>query len=224
MKLLLVEDNKRLAQNIKEGLLQEGYAVDVIEDGLSAENRILVNRDEYDLVILDRLLPLKDGVSVCITWREKGITIPVLMLTALDQTQDKVTGLNSGADDYLAKPFAFEELVARIHALMRRPKISSPDIITLGNMELNTESREVIFKHKHLDLTLKEFMVLEYLMRNVDKVISRDTIYSHAWDFADSSFSNTVDVHIKNIRKKIKDNGKIIQTVRGVGYKLSYKA
>jgi DNA-binding response OmpR family regulator len=220
MKILVVEDNKKLAENLKQGLAQEGYAVDVIEEGLAAERRILINRDEYDLVILDRMLPGKDGISICNSWRENDIVVPILMLTALDTTADKVTGLNSGADDYLAKPFAFKELLARIHALLRRPKQSKPLILTLGNIHINTTSRNVTYKDKPVSLTLKEFMVLEYLMRNTNKVVTRDELYSHAWDFADSSFSNTVDVHIKNLRKKIYDNGKIIQTVRGVGYKM----
>jgi DNA-binding response OmpR family regulator len=220
MKLLLVEDNKKLAENIKQGLMQEGYAVDLIEDGLVALRRILINRDEYDLVILDRMLPGKDGVSVCQEWREQKVIVPVLMLTALDTVDDKVTGLDAGADDYLSKPFAFEELLARIHALLRRPNQLAPEILKLGDIQINTITREVTHKDKPINITLKEFMVLEYLMRNEGKVITRDTLYSHAWDFADSSFSNTVDVHIKNLRKKIKDNGKIIQTIRGVGYKI----
>ncbi len=220
MKLLVVEDNSKLAENLKQGLSQEGYAVDVIEDGLLAERRIMVNRDEYDLIVLDRMLPGKDGVSVCKYWRENDIIIPVLMLTALDTTDDKVTGLDAGADDYLAKPFAFKELLSRIHALLRRPKQSFPDLINFGNISLNTTSRIVNYKNKIVSLTLKEFMVLEYLIRNKNKVVTRDELYSHAWDFADSSFSNTVDVHIKNLRKKIHDNGKIIQTIRGIGYKM----
>ncbi|MFA6257530.1 MAG: response regulator transcription factor [Candidatus Paceibacterota bacterium] len=220
MKILVVEDNKKLAENLKQGLTQEGYVVDVIGDGLVAENRILFNRDEYDLVVLDRMLPGKDGVLICNNWRENGIVIPVLMLTALDTIDDKVTGLDAGADDYLSKPFAFKELLARIHALLRRPKQSFPDILILGDLSINTTSRIVTYKNKIISLTLKEFMVLEYLIRNKNKVITRDELYSHAWDFADSSFSNTVDVHIKNLRKKIKDNGKIIRTIRGVGYKM----
>ncbi len=220
MKILVVEDNKKLAENLKQGLMQEGYAVDVIEDGLVAERRILFNRDEYDLVVLDRMLPGKDGILVCDSWRENGVIVPILMLTALSTTDDKVIGLDAGADDYLAKPFAFKELLARIHALLRRPKQSSPVVLTSGNINMNTTSRTVTYKNKIISLTLKEFMVLEYLMRNLNKVITRDELYSHAWDFADSSFSNTVDVHIKNLRKKIHDNGKIIQTIRGVGYKM----
>lgn len=220
MKLLLVEDNTKLAQNIKTGLSQEGYVLDLIEDGIEAEDHVLMNRNEYDLIILDRMLPGKDGVSVCKNWREKDITIPVLMLTALDSTDEKVIGLDAGADDYLAKPFAFEELIARIKALLRRPKQMTPIILTIGNIELNTTSRTVKNKEKNIPLTLKEFMVLEYLMRNSNKVVTRDTLYSHAWDFVDLSFSNTVDVHIKNLRKKLKDNGKFIKTIRGVGYKI----
>lgn len=223
MKILVVEDNLKLAENLKQGLMQEGYAVDVINEGLTAERRILINRDEYDLVVLDRMLPGKDGVSICTSWRENDVTIPVLMLTALNTTNDKVLGLNKGADDYLAKPFAFKELLARIHTLLRRPKKSSPITLTLQDISINTTSRIVTYKNKPISLTLKEFMVLEYMMRNVDKVVTRDELYSHAWDFADSSFSNTVDVHIKNLRKKIHDNGKIIQTVRGVGYKMEDK-
>jgi DNA-binding response OmpR family regulator len=223
VKILVVEDNKKLAENIKQGLMQEGYAVDILEEGPAAERRIMINRDEYDLVVLDRMLPGKDGVSVCNNWRENDIVIPVLMLTALNTIDDKVVGLDAGADDYLAKPFAFKELLARIHALLRRPKQSSPLILISGNISINTTSRAVTYKNKPISLTLKEFMVLEYLMHNLNKVITRDELYSHAWDFADSSFSNTVDVHIKNLRKKIKDNGKIIQTIRGVGYKMESK-
>jgi len=220
MKILVVEDNKKLAENLKQGLTQEGYAADVIEEGLAAERRILINRDEYDLVILDRMLPGKEGTAICAFWRECGVVVPVLMLTALNTTDDKVVGLDAGADDYLAKPFAFKELLARIHALLRRPKQSFPDILNSGDIQINTTSRIVTLKNKIISLTLKEFMVLEYLMRNLNKVITRDELYSHAWDFADSSFSNTVDVHIKNLRKKIHDNAKIIQTIRGVGYKM----
>lgn len=220
MKILVVEDNTKLAENLKQGLEQEGYAVDTIEDGLLAEKRILINRDEYDVVVLDRMLPGKDGVSVCKDWREAGVVVPILMLTALDSTDDKVVGLDAGADDYLAKPFAFKELLARIGALLRRPKQATPAVLNVHNISIDTAGRVVTYKDKIISLTLKEFMVLEYLMRNVNKVITRDELYAHAWDFADSSFSNTVDVHIKNLRKKLHDNAKIIKTIRGVGYKM----
>src|ERR1035437_9919662 len=133
MKILVVEDNQKLAENLKQGLMQEGYAIDIIDDGLKALRRILINRDEYDLVVLDRMLPGKDGVSVCTYWRQNEVVVPVLMLTALGNTDEKVAGLDSGADDYLAKPFAFKELLARIHALLRRPKQSSPLILKYDN-------------------------------------------------------------------------------------------
>ncbi len=220
MKILLVEDNVKLSKNIKQGLSQEGYAVDTIEDGDEAERRILVNRDEYDVVILDRMLPGKDGLAICAAWREQGVSVPILMLTAMGATEDKVTGLKTGADDYLSKPFDFEELLARIQALLRRPKQSASEKIVVGDVCLDMQSHTVTLKNKSLAFTLKEFMVLEYLMRNVGKVITRDELYSHAWDFADLTLSNTVDVHIKNIRKKIKDNGTLILTIRGVGYKM----
>ncbi len=220
MKILLVEDNVKLSKSIKQGLEQEGFAVDCLFDGLLAESRLKMSSDEYDVVILDRMLPGKDGVLVCRSVRDSGVTVPIIMLTALDTTGDKVEGLDSGADDYLAKPFEFSELVARLHALLRRPKNLAPDKVELGDIELDTTNKIVKYKGKEITLTLKEFMVLEYLIKNRGKVISRDTLYSHAWDFADSLFSNTVDVHIKNLRKKLKDNGKIIQTVRGLGYKI----
>jgi len=223
MKILIVEDNTKLAENLKQGLTQEGYAVDTLEDGIIAEDRILMNRDEYDLIVLDRMLPSKDGVSICNTWRDNGVIIPILMLTALSTTEDKVLGLDAGADDYLTKPFAFKELLARIHALLRRPKQSIPSVLTSGNIKINTTTRIVTYKNKSISLTLKEFMVLEYFMRNVNKVITRDELYSHAWDFVDSYFSNTVDVNIKNLRKKFNDNSKIIQTIRGIGYKMESK-
>ncbi len=219
MKLLIIEDHKKLAENIKQGLSQEGYAVDILDDGLIAEKHVLVHQGEYDLIILDRLLPGKDGVSICKTWREKGMMLPVLMLTALGSVEDRVLGLDAGADDYLLKPFAFEELLARINALLRRPKQAAADILEAGDISVDLAKRSAFLKGKELSLTLKEFMILEYLMRNPDAVISRDTLYAHAWDYADESSSNTVDVHIKNLRKKLKKNGTFIKTIRGLGYK-----
>lgn len=220
MKILVVEDNKKLAANLKEGLEQDGFAVDCIHDGMEAEKRILINRTEYDVVILDLMLPNKDGVEICLSWREHGIVIPVLMLTARDATDDKVKGLNMGADDYLAKPFALEEVTARVRALMRRPAITENVVIQLKDIVLNTTSHTVTRDGEELVLTLKEYMVLEYLMRNQGHVVTRDTLYDHAWDYADTSFSNTVNVHIKNLRQKLHDNGTLIQTIRGVGYKM----
>ncbi len=220
MKILVVEDNKKLAANLKEGLEQDGFAVDCIHDGWEAERRILINRKEYDVVILDLMLPSKDGVEVCLSWREQGVVVPVLMLTARDATDDKVKGLNMGADDYLAKPFALEEVTARVRALLRRPVITENVVLQLGNITLDTISHEVKKDGESVELTLKEYMVLEYLMRNQGRVVTRDTLYDHAWDYADTSFSNTVNVHIKNLRQKLHDDGIHIQTIRGVGYKM----
>ena len=148
MRILLVEDNQKLAGNIKQGLMQENFSVEVIEDGLDAEQKILMNRDNYDLLVLDRMLPGKEGLMVCKTIREKGVNTPVLMLTAIAETGDKVLGLNHGADDYLAKPFAFEELLARINSLLRRPKEIKSDIITFRDLELNKLSKTVKSKGK----------------------------------------------------------------------------
>ena len=220
MKILVVEDNKKLAANLKEGLEQDGFAVDCIHDGLEAEQCILINRKEYDAVILDLMLPSKDGMEVCLSWREQGVMIPVLMLTARDAIDDKVRGLNTGADDYLAKPFALEEVTARVRALLRRPAVTETITLRLGDIELNPVSHVVTKDGESIELTLKEYMVLEYLMRNQGKVVTRDTLYDHAWDFADISFSNTVNVHIKNLRQKLHDDGTHIQTIRGVGYKM----
>ncbi len=220
MKILLVEDNKKLSDSLKSGLSSEGYAVDCLYNGEDAYNRISFSKNDYDIVVLDRMLPGREGVEVCRMWREDGITVPVIMLTAMGATEDKVLGLDAGADDYLAKPFSFEELLARIKSLLRRPQTMIEDILRFEDIELDTKSHIVYQAGQKIELTLKEFMVLEYLMRNVHKVISRDTLYDHAWDFADNSFSNTVDVHIKNIRKKLHDEGTIIQTIRGVGYKM----
>ncbi len=220
MKILVVEDNKKLAANLKEGLEQDGFAVDCIHDGMEAERKILINRKEYDVVILDLMLPSKDGVEVCLSWREQGVVIPVLMLTARDATDDKVKGLNMGADDYLAKPFALEEVTARVRALLRRPVITENVVLQLSNITLDTISHKVERDGVEVELTLKEYMVLEYLMRNQGRVVTRDALYDHAWDYADVSFSNTVNVHIKNLRKKLHDDGTHIQTIRGVGYKM----
>lgn len=220
MKILAVEDNQKIAESIKKGLEQEGFAVDILEDGLAAERRILMNRDEYDAVILDLMLPGKSGMEVCRAWREAEVTVPILMLTARDSTDDKVGGLNAGADDYLVKPYAFSELVARVRALLRRPQSAPQAVLRAGDITLDVTARTAQCAGKLLSLTLKEFMVLEYLMRHLGKVVTRDDLYDHAWDFSDSSFSNTVDVHIKNLRKKINDKGTIIQTIRGVGYKM----
>ncbi|MDE2145012.1 MAG: response regulator transcription factor [Patescibacteria group bacterium] len=222
MRILIVEDNKKLAEVIKRGLEKEGFAVDYLTDGESGEKRALINHREYDLLILDVMLPKKDGVAVCKTLRANGITTPILMLTAKVATEDKVLGLDSGADDYLTKPFSFSELVARIKALLRRPAEPLPEELKAKDLVLNTITRSVSRGGKDITLTLKEFMVLEYLMRHPNQAITREQLYDHAWDFATVPFSNTIDVHLKNLRRKIDDGHKekLLETIRGVGYRL----
>lgn len=222
MKILIVEDNEKLASAIKRGLEQEGYAADYLLDGESGERRIQFGLHDYDLVILDIMLPQKDGIAVCKDWRKADITIPVLMLTAKDAIEDKIAGLDCGADDYLVKPFSFDELTARVRALLRRPKETMPLELKIKDLVLNTTTRKVAREGKEIPLTLKEFMVLEYLMRNPNRVVTRDELYDHAWDFAANALSNTIDVHIKNVRGKI-DRGrreKLLETIRGIGYRL----
>ncbi len=222
MRILIVEDNEKLASAIKRGLEQEGYAADYIMDGESGERRITAGIHDYDLVVLDIMLPGRDGITVCKNWRAEGITVPVLMLTAKDTTGDKIAGLDCGADDYMIKPFSFDELTARVRALLRRPKDALPIELTVQDISLNTATRKVIRAKKEIPLTLKEFMVLEYMMRRPNQVITRDELYDHAWDFAANALSNTVDVHIKNLRKKLNDKKRheeLLETIRGVGYR-----
>lgn len=219
MRLLLVEDQHKLASYIKKGLEKHGYTVDCKYDGEGAEKRAMYN--EYDLIILDILLPKKDGIEVCKELRKNNINTPILMLTAKGEIEDKVLGLDSGADDYLTKPFSFNELLARIRALLRRPKNKEPEILKGQDILINGAEHTVKKGEQILNLTLKEYAVLEYLIINKNKVINREEILCHCWDFAFDSFSNIVDVYIKRLRKKLDslNKEKYIQTIRGVGYK-----
>ena len=220
MRLLVVEDEDRLARALQRGLSREGYAVDVLGDGRRALMR-LTGEEEYDLVVLDIVLPGLDGIAVCRAIRERGSEVPVLMLTARDSVRDRVTGLDSGADDYLVKPFAFTELVARIRTLLRRPPSVVPPHMVVGDLELEPATRHVTRAGKDVNLTTKEFALLEFFMRHQGEVLTRDTILSHAWDFEFDGASNVVDVHVKNLRKKIDAHGpKLFHTVRGAGYVL----
>jgi len=222
MRILIVEDQENLAKLVKKGLESEGFAVDYVLDGDSGARRISMNHKDYDLVILDWMLPGKNGDDVCRETRKQKISIPILMLTARDSAKDIASGLDAGADDYLAKPFSFEVLLARIRAILRRPESALPLEFEVGGITLNPATKKVEKNGKEAKLTLKEFGLLEYLMRNKNTVVSREQILSNVWDFAFDSFANVVDVHITNLRKKIGDkNGKIIETVRGVGYKMN---
>ena len=216
MKILVVEDEHRIANSIKKGLEQEKYAVDVAYTGETGWD--LASSEEYDAIILDLMLPGIDGLTICRNLRQAGKQIPILILTAKDQTGDKVEGLNSGADDYLVKPFAFEELLARIRALVRRPKNTLNPVLKVAELELNTSTYEVKMGEKQISLSNKEFSLTEYLMRNAGKVLTKDQIISHVWNYDADVLPNTVEVYVKALRRKIGQN--LIKTVRGFGYKM----
>lgn len=222
MKILVVEDEHSIAQSIKKGLEQETYAVDLAYTGNDGLDLGLSN--EYDLILLDLLLPGISGIEVCKALRKKDIHTPVLILTAKGQVQDKIGGLDAGADDYLTKPFSFEELLARIRALTRRPKLMLNTVLTVGNLELNTNTYEVKREGKEIMLSHKEFALLQYLMRHAGKVLSKETLMLHVWNYDSDILPNTVEVYIRNLRNKIDipfaKNSALIQTVRGFGYKL----
>lgn len=219
MRVLVIEDERKLNLGIKRGLERESYSVDSAFDGEQGE--LLAEDQAYDLILLDILLPKRNGVDVSNNLRRNNIKTPILMLTAKDAWEDKVLGLDNGADDYLVKPFRFEELLARIRALLRRPAIPIPSIITFQQIVLNTTTRSVTVKDKPITLTLKEFSLLEYLMRNANRVVTREQILDHVWDISFNSFANVVDVHIKNIRGKLgTDHAIFLKTIRGIGYTL----
>jgi len=221
MRILVVEDEHKIAHSIKKGLEQESLAVDLAYNGNDGYD--LASSSNYDLIILDVMLPEMTGIEICAKLREENIHTPILMLTARGQVSDKVEGLNSGADDYLTKPFAFEELLARIKALSRRPKNSTGSIYKVLDLSLNTLTYEVKRGEKKISLSAKEFALLEYLMRNDGQVVSKDQIIEHVWDYDADVLPNTVEVFIGYLRGKI-DKGfskPLLQTVRGFGYKIS---
>jgi len=220
MRILVVDDDRRLCGIIKRGLLEEGYAVDVAHDG--EEGEYLAESESYDVIILDIMMPLKDGLEVCRNLREKRVNTAILMLTARDSVEDRVTGLDAGADDYLVKPFAFNELLARIRALLRREGASKSPRIQVGDLVLDTVTRESWRGQRPIELTTKEYTILEYFMRHPNMVITRTMLQEHAWDYDFDSLSNLIDVYIRRLRRKI-DNGEpesMFQTVRGAGYRL----
>jgi len=223
MRLLIVEDDHKIANAIKRGLEQESYAVDVEYDGKGGLGAALTI--EYDLIILDRMLPEVDGIKICKALRDKKNHTPVLMLTAKDKISDRVEGLNTGADDYMVKPFAFEELLARVRALLRRPQVAKEAILVVGDIKLDTVGLTVQKGRNNLSLSNKEFALLEYLMRNPDRILTKDMIISHVWDYDADILPNTVEVYIGYLRAKLgeKKEGQasLIKTVRGFGYKMS---
>ncbi len=221
MRILLVEDEPSAATMLAKGLREESYAVDIAPDGETAEAQAFIN--DYDLIILDIVLPGKDGFRVCRELRTNGLTIPVLMLTARDAVEDRVEGLDSGADDYLPKPFDFDELLARVRALLRRRPALYPEVITVGNLSVDTRARQVTRGGQSIDLTAKEYALLEYLARRAGEVVSRADIAEHVWDESYDPFSKVIEVFIQRVRRKVDEAHtlKLIQTRRGEGYMLT---
>ena len=222
MRILVIEDEHKIAGAIKRGLEQERYAVDVEYDGDSGLGAAL--NESYDVMIIDRMLPGSlEGMDICRELRAKNIHTPIILLTAKDQIRDRVQGLNSGADDYLVKPFSFEELLARIRALLRRPAQSTGSTLQVKDLSLDTLNFDVRRDNKSIGLSAKEFALLEYMMRNSGQVLSKDNIIAHVWDFDADILPNTVEVYIGYLRNKIDKPFKkpqLIHTMRGFGYRL----
>jgi len=221
MRILVVEDEHKIARALKKALEQEHYAVDVSYDG--DDGHAMATTEPYDVMVIDRMLPGEyDGIAIVKSLREKGIKTPVLLLTALGRVEDKTLGLDSGADDYLVKPFALEELLARVRALLRRPNEVKPTVLDADDLELDTANRKVKRGKTEIRLTSKEFGLLEYLLRNKNRPLSKDSIMQHVWDYDADILPNTIEVYIKYLRAKIdKPFGKgLIKTVRGFGYKI----
>jgi len=218
MRILIVEDEKKVAGFIKKGLEEETYAVDVAYDG--EEGFHLAAMNQYDMIILDLMLPKMDGLEVLTRLRDKKVSTPILLLTAKDAVDDKVTGLNKGADDYLTKPFAFSELLARIRSLLRRGQVETQTELKVGDLTLDMVSHKVSRDGEEIELTGKEYSLLEYFMRNEGKVLTRTMIAEHVWDYNFDTFTNVIDVYVNHLRKKIdkKYPAKLLHTLRGVGY------
>lgn len=224
MKILIIEDEIKLARALARGLNHEGYVADIVPDGKKALSRLSLHRNDYEVVILDLMLPSLDGYEICKQARELGVTTPILVLTARAEMESKVRALEAGADDYLVKPFSFVELLARVRALVRRPRgTMTPEILKGAGLELNVTEHRVTRDGKEIHLTLKEFNLLEYFLRHPNEVVQRDDLLTHLWDFNYVGFSNVVDVHIKNLRRKLMARGgkDVLETVRGIGYRLA---
>jgi DNA-binding response OmpR family regulator len=220
MRVLLIEDDRKAAKLLAKGLHEEGFVVDVAPTGETGEEQAFVN--EYDVIVLDWLLPGKDGLAVCQALRARDLTTPILMLTARHSLADRVNGLSTGADDYLTKPFAFAELLARIRALLRRARVARPPILRVTDLMLDPASRKVTRAGVKIGLTSKEYTILEVLMQNAGETVSRTRLVERVWDEASEVLDNLVDVHVSHLRKKIdrEPGSSLIQTVRGFGYRL----
>lgn len=218
MRILVVEDDKKVAGFIKKGMEEETYAVDVAHDG--EDGLLMGEENQYDMIILDIMLPKLNGLEVLARLRKKKVNTPVLLLTAKGEVEDKVDGLNKGADDYLTKPFAFSELLARIRVLLRRGKAEVKTVLQCNDLTLDLLSHKVKRKGVDIELTSKEYSLLEYFMRNQGKVLTRTMIAEHVWDYNFDTFTNVIDVYINHLRKKIDKPypKKLVHTLRGVGY------
>jgi two-component system copper resistance phosphate regulon response regulator CusR len=221
MRILLVEDEPTAAQMLAKGLREQSYAVDLAHDGENALFQATVT--DYDLILLDVNLPLKDGFAVCRELRTSGSTVPVLMLTARDAVQDRISGLDLGADDYLTKPFDFHELLARVRALLRRGQALQAETLSIADLEINTRSHEVSRNGARIELTAKEYALLEFLARRTGALVTRAEIAEHVWDESFDPFSNLIEVYIQRLRRKVDDGfeRKLIRTLRGEGYQLA---
>ena len=220
MRILVIEDEVKIAQFVKRGLKEEGYAVDVAVDG--QEGHFMLSSNEYDAIILDLMLPKMDGLTLCRELRKNGNLTPIIMLTAKDTVKDKVKGLDSGADDYLPKPFAFEELLARVRVLLRKKDNRVQTQLKVDDLVMDILTHKVTRGDREIDLTVKEYALLEYLMRNAGNIVTRTMISEHVWDINFDTFTNVIDVYINYLRNKV-DSGfaeKMIHTVRGKGYLL----
>jgi DNA-binding response OmpR family regulator len=220
MRVLLIEDDRKAAKLLSKGLNEEGFVVDVAATGEAGEEQAFVN--EYDVIVLDWLLPGKDGLAVCQALRARDVTTPILMLTARHSLADRVSGLSTGADDYLTKPFAFAELLARIRALLRRARVARPPVLRVTDLTLDPANRRVTRGGVKIGLTSKEYTILEVLMQNAGETVSRTRLVERVWDEASEVLDNLVDVHVSHLRKKIdrEPGSSLIQTVRGFGYRL----
>jgi DNA-binding response OmpR family regulator len=221
MRLLVVEDNRRLNESLRRTLLEDGYAVDVAFDGVEGEEMALFT--PYDVIILDIMLPKRDGIEVCRSLRNQKVAAPILMLTARDALDDRVLGLDSGADDYLVKPFEIKELRARLRALLRRDSKDKGGSLVIADLRLDPSAHFAWRGEVPLELTAKEFSLLEYMMRHPNRLITREVIVAHLWDYTQTITSNVVDVYIRRLRRKVDDPFpvRLIETVRGGGYRLN---
>lgn len=224
MRVLLVEDDGRLASSVASQLRQAGFAVDVVALGEDALRESAIS--PYDAIVLDLQLPDLDGVEICRQLRERGTPVRIIMATARDGVADRITGLDTGADDYLVKPYSVQELIARLRALLRRPEAALPTVYRVADLELDTATRVARRGERTIDLTTKEFVVLEYMMRNAGRVLTREQISEHAWDANYDPFSNVIDVYVARLRRKVDAPGEppLIDTVRGAGYRLAAPA